>query len=148
MYNQQKWQLPLLGTLTQQQFHDDLLETITDEASAIDFYTRLMKQAPDDLNYDFLNQIREDEMKHLSNFERLYIQYFGAEPQYTIKNVQFPSYKEGILMSLQDESGAAEFYRDIQLSVMDPLIRDTFYLAMVDELRHATLLSTLYNLAS
>ena len=38
-----------------------------------------------------------------------------------------------------------EFYRDVQLSTTDQLIRDTFYLAMVDELEHATMFSTLYN---
>lgn len=48
-------------------------------------------------------------------------------------------------MALKDELEAGEFYRDIQLSTMDKLIRDTFYFAMVDELEHATMFSTLYN---
>jgi rubrerythrin len=48
-------------------------------------------------------------------------------------------------MALRDELEAAEFYRDMQLSVKDQLVRDTYYLAMVDELEHATKFSTLYN---
>ena len=48
-------------------------------------------------------------------------------------------------MALIDELEAAEFYRDIQLSVMDQLVKDVFYYAMVDELEHATQFSTLLN---
>ena len=48
-------------------------------------------------------------------------------------------------MALEDELEAAEFYRDVQLSTNDQLIKDTFYFAMVDELEHATMFSTLYN---
>ena len=48
-------------------------------------------------------------------------------------------------MALQSELDAIDFYRNIQLSVKDQIIRDTFYLAMVDELGHAIQFSTLYN---
>ena len=142
---QNSLQLPLLGTLTRKQLEETLIETITDEASAAEFYTKLLSQAPDQLNYDFVEHARNDELEHLSFFEKLYIQYFGKKPQYKIEPVRYNSYKEGLLIALKDELAAGEFYRDVQLSVRDPLIRDTYYYAMVDELRHATMFSTLYN---
>ena len=138
-------QLPILGLLTSQQLRDALMQSIVSEATAIDFYTRLLKEAPNRLHSQFIQDALDDETSHLNNFECLYYQYFGMKPQYQIEPIQYPSYKDGILMALQDELRAAGFYRDIQLSVKDPLVRDIFYLPMVDELEHATQYSTLYN---
>jgi rubrerythrin len=137
--------LPLLGTLSNQQLKDMLGKTIIDEATAAEFYTRLLKETPDSLHYEFIQHTREDELEHLDHFEKLYYHYFGTRPQFRIEQVHYPNYKEGILMALRDELEAVEFYRDMQLSVKDPLVRDTYYLAMVDELEHATKFSTLYN---
>ena len=47
-------------------------------------------------------------------------------------------------MALKDELEAAEFYRDVMLSSTDQLVRDTFFMGMVDELEHATQFGVLY----
>jgi len=137
--------IPLLGTLTPQQLKDTLIKTMSDEASAADFYTELMSQAPNGLHYDFIQHARDDEVDHLSRFQNLYVYYFGTIPQYSIQKTQNPSYEQGLLMALDDELAAAEFYRDVQLSVTDQMFKDTYYYAMVDELDHATRFSTLFN---
>jgi len=146
MINQQNaLQVPLLGSLTTQQFKDAVYKSIVDEATAAEFYSRLLQEAPNQLHYAFIEHARQDELEHLSFFEKLYYQYFRTQPQYQIEPVQYPGYKDGLLMALQSELEAVEFYRNMQLSVKDQIARDTYYLAMVDELEHATQFSTLFN---
>jgi rubrerythrin len=143
--NNNRVQYPILGLLTAQQLQDALMQAITSEATAIDFYTRLLNEAPNRLQFEFIQDAHDDEVSHKNHFEWLYNQYYGMLPQYQIQPVQYPSYKEGILMALEDELRAAAFYRDVQLSVNDPIVRDYFYLPMVDEMEHATQFSTLFN---
>jgi len=139
--------LPKLPGLDSSSFHkilQYLYQSIIDEATAAEFYARLLQEAPDDLHREFIEHAYEDENEHLRNFINLYCYFTGCYPQYTIIPVQYPSYKEGILIALKDELEAAEFYRDVQLATTDKLIKDAFYHAMVDELEHATQFSTLY----
>ncbi|MCF6465509.1 ferritin-like domain-containing protein [Clostridium sp. Cult2] len=138
-------QLPLLGPNYLHQIIRNVYEAIVGEATAAEFYSRLLQEAPDDLHREFIEHARDDELEHLHAFIRLYCYLTGQMPQYNITPVVYSSYKEGILMALEDELKAGEFYRNIQLSTTDKLIRDTFYYAMVDELQHATMFSTLYN---
>lgn len=144
-YNIQIPQMPILGPYSFHQIIQFIYEAIVGEATAAEFYTRLLEDAPDELHREFIEHARDDELEHLHAFTRLYCYLTGHMPQYTITPVVYSSYKEGIFMALKDELEAGEFYRDIQLSTMDKLIRDTFYFAMVDELEHATMFSTLYN---
>ncbi|HHX22986.1 MAG: ferritin-like domain-containing protein [Tepidanaerobacteraceae bacterium] len=137
--------LPILGPKSFREILQYIYQSIIDEATAAEFYASLLRQAPDLLHREFIQHARQDELKHLQAFTKLYHYYTGKMPQYTISPVQYPNYKAGILRALKDELEAAEFYRDVQLSTTDQLIKDTFYLAMVDELEHATQFSTLYN---
>lgn len=137
--------LPILGPKSFAQIIQYIYESIVDEATAAEFYARLLKEAPDELHREFIQHAFEDEIEHLQAFTKLYCHFTGRMPQYTITPVRYPNYREGLLIALKDELEAAEFYRDVQLSTTDQLIRDTFYLAMVDELEHATQFSTLYN---
>ena len=137
--------LPLLDCYSVPQIIEVLYDTIVSEATAIEFYGRLLMEAPNELNQLFITEARDEEMVHLEKFTMLYCHYTSRMPQYIITPVVYPNYKSGILMALKDESEAADFYRNVQLSTTDILVRDTYYYAMVDELRHATLFSTLYN---
>jgi hypothetical protein len=137
--------LPILGPKSFREILQYIYKSITDEATAAEFYGELLRQAPDALHREFIQHARQDELEHLQAFTKLYRYYTGKMPQYTINPVRYSSYKEGILRALKDELEAAEFYRDVQLSTTDQLIKDTFYFAMVDELEHATQFSTLYN---
>ncbi len=138
-------QLPILGPYSFQQIIQYIHEAIVGEATAAEFYSRLLEDAPDELHREFIEHAYEDELEHLYAFKKLYCHLTGQRPYYTITPVEYPNYKEGILIALKDELEAAEFYRNIQLSTTDQLIKDTFYFAMVDELEHATQFSTLYN---
>lgn len=137
--------LPLLGPKTYQELLEAIFKAIVDEATAVDFYCRLLKEAPDELHHNFIEHAYKDELEHLQYFIRLYCQLSGREPRYSIKPVRYSCYKEALLIALKDELEAAEYYRDVQLYTEDKLVRDVFYFAMVDELEHATRFSTLYN---
>lgn len=137
--------LPLLGCHPIQHIIEYVYDSIVDEATAAEFYGRLLKEAPNDLHREFIHHAMEDELDHLGKFSRLYCYLTGHMPQYTINPTIYPNYKEGILIALKGELEAAEFYKDVQLSTTDQFVRDTFYYAMVDELEHATQFSTLYN---
>lgn len=138
--------LPLLGEQSQAQLIKNIHKAIVDEATAANFYARLLKEAPDELNKEFVQHAYEDELDHLQAFTQLYVHLTGSQPEYQMKQTQYSNYKEGILMALKGELEATEFYRDVQLSTTDPLIRDTFYLAMVDEIEHGTQFGVLLNM--
>lgn len=138
-------QLPLLGPQDFDQLIQDIHEAIEDEATAAEFYGRLLEDAPDDLHRRFIRHAYDDELEHLATFEELYQYFTGMEAVYRITPVQYDTYDEGLILALEDELEAAEFYRDIMLSSTDQLVRDTFHWAMVDELEHATRFSFLYH---
>jgi rubrerythrin len=137
--------LPILGEHSFQELLKHIHQAIVDEATAADFYSRLLKEAPDALHRDFVKHAYEDELEHLDAFTKLYTHFTGKKPQYKVKPIQYSSYKAGILRALKDELEAGEFYRDIKLSCTDPLVKDTFFFAMVDELEHSTQFGVLYH---
>lgn len=137
--------LPILGNQSFQSIINSIYKAIVDEAIASDFYSRLLKEVPDELHREFVKHAYEDEIEHLEAFTKLYVSFTGQEPQYHVKLVQYPNYKAGILRALKDELEAAEFYRDVILSNTDQLVKDTFLFAMVDELEHSTQFGVLYN---
>lgn len=137
--------LPLLGCYKVPQITEFVYDAIVDEATAAEFYGRLLMEAPNDLHREFIRHAMEDELDHLEKFSKLYCYLTGYMPHYMITPTTYPNYKEGILIALKGELEAGEFYRDVQLSTTDQFVRDTFYYAMVEELEHATQFSTLYN---
>lgn len=137
--------LPLKGPKSFDQILCFIQRAIEDEANAADFYRHLLKDAPNKLHCQFIEHAYEDELEHLQIFTKLYIYYTDCEPKYCVKQTCYPCYKEGLMMALIGELNAVEFYRNVQLSTMDQVIIDTFFLAMVDEQEHATMFSTLYN---
>lgn len=137
-------QMPVLGPQSFERLLANIYQSIIDEATAADFYSRLLMEAPDELHREFIRHAYEDELMHLEAFLHLYRYFTVRAPQYNITPVQYRNYKEGILMALKDELEAAEFYRDVMLSSTDQLVRDTFFMAMVDELEHATQFGVLY----
>lgn len=137
--------LPILGPVSFQEILEYIYDSIVEEATAAEFYGRLLKEAPDELHREFIKHAKEDELEHLENFIKLYYYFTGHIAYYVITPVEYSTYKEGILRALKDELEAAEFYRDVQMSTTDQSIKDNFYFAMVDELEHSTQFSTLYN---
>lgn len=137
--------MPIMGALSPHKMVQKIYKTIVDEATAAEFYSRLIIESPNEFHRQFIENARNDELEHLNSFIRLYCHFTGHMPNYNITPIMYPNYKEGVLIALKDELEGAEFYRDMQLSTSDQLIKDTFYIAMVDELEHANMFSTLYN---
>ena len=138
-------QFPILGPDLYMKLIHNTYKSIVDEATAAEFYSRLLKEAPDELHREFIEHAFKDEVEHLQAFTKLYIHLTGCKPQYIIEPVQHACYNEGILMALKDELEAAAFHRDVILSTTNQLVKDTFFLAMVDELEHSTQFGVLYN---
>lgn len=137
--------LPLKGPKSFDQILHYIHKAIEDEANTADFYRHLLKDAPDRLHYDFIKHAYEDELDHLQIFSKLYLYYTNCEPKYCVNPICYKCYRDGLLMALTGELATVEFYRNVQLSTMDQVIIDTFFMVMVDEQGHATLFSTLYN---
>lgn len=138
--------IPILGRASMREIICKVYDSVVDEATAVDFYVRLVKDTPDKLAKDFIDHAAEDEAKHLKAFTELYAYLTGQRPRYTINPVEFDTYKSGVLRALNDELEAAKFYKNTILSTSDHLVRETFFFAMIDELEHATRFSTLYNI--
>lgn len=137
--------LPLKGPKTFDQILHYIHKAIEDEANAADFYRHLLKDAPNKLQCEFIQHIYDDELEHLQIFTKLFYYYTDCEPKYILTPCSYPCYKDGLLKALTEELKAVEFYRDVQMSTMDQVIINTFYMVMVDEQGHATMFSTLYN---
>ena len=58
-------QLPILGPYCFQQIIQSIYEAIVGEATAAEFYSRLLMEAPDDLHREFIEHARDDELEHL-----------------------------------------------------------------------------------
>ncbi|UCZ54419.1 ferritin-like domain-containing protein [Bacillus shivajii] len=137
--------VPIFGDQSQSEIRDHVYQSIVDEATAAEFYTRLLNETPDDLHHEFVEHARDDELEHLEALKKLYVYLTGNQTEYEIEPIQYDTYKDGILMALHGELEAAEFYRDVQLSTTDQVVKDTFFFAMVDELEHATQFGVLYS---
>ncbi|MDD3172286.1 MAG: ferritin-like domain-containing protein [Herbinix sp.] len=137
--------LPLKGPKTFDEIIHFIHRAIEDEANTADFYCHLLKEAPNKLHADFIQHAYRDELEHIEIFTKLYCYYTDKVPDYCITPIRFPCYKEGLLLALTGELETVEFYRNVQLSTMDQVIIDTFYMVMVDELGHATMFSTLFS---
>lgn len=129
--------LPLLGNLTHEQLVQTVLKAIIGEATAVDLYGRLLKEAPNAMQKSFIEDALMDEQKHLEAFRKLYMFLTGSMPQYRIHPVQYKTYREGLLYAMKDELEAHSFYGSVTLSTSDHLVKDTFTFAMNDEIEHA-----------
>lgn len=122
-----------------------LYQSLVDEATTTELYSKLSKEAPNELHQDFIEHAYEDKLDHLQTFTQLYRHFTGQNPCYKINPIEYENYSNGLLIALKEKLKFADFYRAIQLSTTNQLIKDTFYMAMVDELEHATQFNTLYS---
>ena len=139
--------LPLLGNLPPDKMAEAVHKAIVGEATAIDFYGRLLNEATTPIQRDLIADARQDEQKHLQAFTKLYVFLTGRMPQYRIQPVEYRTFRDGLLYAMKDELEAHSFYRDMTLSTSDQLVVDTFSFAMNDEIEHATAFSFLYQQA-
>jgi rubrerythrin len=125
-----------------------LQKAINDEATAIAFYDWLLSVAPDTLAKSFIEHARNDEKEHLEMFTNLYLKQTGRNPQPQVGAIPTRNYREALEAALKAELGAQEFYRKIYLASTNPNEKNSFYIAMLDEIEHAIRFSTLLSLAS
>jgi rubrerythrin len=137
--------LPIIGMNDLSDLIKSLHQFIIGEATDIDFYSRLIKDAPNDLHREFIKHALDDEKKHLEAFKKLYKHFTGRTPQYTIKPITYNTYKEGLLIALKDELEATDKYRDVIISYTDQLVKETLFLTSTDEMGHAVRFGVLYN---
>jgi len=141
-------EIPILGQLSTTQLIDTVYRAIIEEATAIEFYTRLLKEAPNDRAMDYISDIIDEEKNHLTAFTKLYVHLTDMVPHYKITPVQFSSYQDGLLKAFDSELAAVDFYKETQLSTSDALTQECFYYAMVDEIEHADMFGLLYGMAT
>lgn len=123
---------------------DEICKSIKGEAEAINFYTRLLKIAPNKKHREDIKHALNDERIHLRYFTGLYRQLTGAQPFYKTEKARFSNYYDGLKKAFYDEIEAYEMYRDIYLMTNDPMIRDIYLKAFTDEMEHASRFSFLY----
>ncbi len=123
-----------------------LIHAMEGESGAIDFYTRLATMAPNKMAKDVVEHALNDEKKHLEAFVELYKALTGKTPKYKTPRTKFSNFKEGVWVAYNDELEAYETYRDDYLLSNDQMIRDTFFLAMTDEIEHAMRFGLLYQM--
>lgn len=106
------------------------------EAEAIDFYERIIQNAPATHRRE-LEGILADERLHLRLFTGVYQRLTGRQPVYQIEQVSFSTLDEAFKKAYEDEFKAYETYRDQYLTVQDQSIKDVLFRAMSDEIEHA-----------
>ncbi len=128
-------------------FISDLATAINDEYEAAKFYTELAAIAPCEEARDFILHARDDEKKHYSMFCRLYLELTGRQPVVSEPNIQMPAFCTGVMKSVKDELEAAEMYREMLLATTSMRVRDIMFVAMTDEMEHATRFTFVYSMA-
>lgn len=115
-----------------------LLNAMEGEAAAVDFYSRLAELAPNPKVQTEILKIAEDERQHLQNFVNLFYSLTNRHPQYEVERVAFNTFEEGLRQAFEDELADYETYRNQYLKTRNQAVRDVFFRAFTDELKHAT----------
>jgi rubrerythrin len=108
------------------------------ESDAIKFYGRLSSMAPDNFQKGVISKIREDEEKHLNNFQTVYCIHTG-HPYILPESSVNPAgtYQDGLMKAFKDEQEAYEFYKTVFFCYNDQTIKCVFLDALMDEAEHA-----------
>lgn len=85
--------MPIIGDTSLPKLIENIYKYIVDEANAADFYSRLLKEAPDELHRQFVKHAYEDEIGHVEAFSKLYVYLTNQKPQYQITPVKYETYK-------------------------------------------------------
>lgn len=126
-----------------QQVLGALLAGIKGEASAVDFYSRLAKSAPNRRHKKAIQQALEDKQIHLRQFTDLFVTLTGHNPQYHFDQVDFQSYREGLQKAYETEVEDYHAYRNSYLLTQNLPVGNVFFRAFADELEHAIRLECL-----
>ncbi|WP_141395201.1 MULTISPECIES: ferritin-like domain-containing protein [Bacillus] len=131
-YAQQYWRTTNDSILV-----SDIQKAINGEYSAVQCYEKLAEMAPTEKERDRILEIRKDEIRHLEEFSRLYLNLTGRQPQPEIGEECAETYTEALEASFIDEQETVDFYLDIADKAKDILIKKAFRRAAADEQNHA-----------
>ncbi|WP_163101718.1 ferritin-like domain-containing protein [Peribacillus alkalitolerans] len=125
-------------------FLEKLQDSINNEWTAFEFYTKLMSETSNPLYIDFIKHARDDEKKHYESFQYLHYLITGKYHDVKPGKVEYKSFEEAIIIALKDELEAAETYRDMLFELPNQQAYQPLFVAMTDEMEHATRFSTIY----
>lgn len=115
-----------------------LEEAIRGEAGAIKFYGYMIDMAPDQFQKNILTAIRNDEKRHLNNFQAAYCRRTGCTYDYPEPEITPPEcYCQGLEEAFHDQQEAYEFYKANYFCNEQKMVKKAFYDAMLDEAEHA-----------
>ena len=120
-----------------QKLVNDLTESINGEYSATQCYSKLAGMAPNAEQRDQINEILNDEKKHLRQFSQIYTTLTGKQPRPQMVEECSETYLEGLEASFKDEQKTTDFYHEIADEAADPVIKEIFRRAAYDEQNHA-----------
>jgi len=120
-----------------QKLVSDLIKAINGEYSATQCYARLAAMAPNAEQRDRINEILDDEEKHLRQFTQIYTTLTGKRPRPQIIEECGDTYLEGIEASFKDEQKTTDFHHEVADEAADPVVKEVFRRAAYDEQNHA-----------
>lgn len=127
MYGHSK--CPSYEEVTCPETNEALKEAIRGEAEAIKFYTHLVEMAPDQCQKDVISGIRDDERRHLHNFQAVYCWRTGRTCSYPEPDVYPPqTYCQGLAKAFNDEQEAYEFYKANYFCMTGNWLRKLFWM--------------------
>ncbi len=120
-----------------QQASDAILMGIKREATAIDFYDRLARLAPNGQHRSRILQSLETRKVNFNQFTSLYFSLTGRQPVYQVDTVNFQTYREGLRKAYEAGIEGSEVYRRNALFTTNPLIQHVFLHASAGERENA-----------
>ena len=120
-----------------QKLVSDLIKAINGEYSATQCYAKLVGMTQSAEQRDQINEILEDEKKHLRQFTQIYISLTGKQPQPQMTEECAVTFNEGLEASFKDEQKTTDFYHEVADYATDPVVKEVFRRAAFDEQNHA-----------
>lgn len=115
----------------------DIAKAISGEYSAVQCYAKLAQMAVNPGEREQITEIRQDEIRHYQQFNQIYMNLTGRQPDPKIMEECPNTYKKGLDFAFKDEQNTVDFYLDIAEQTTDPSIKDIFKRAAADEQHHA-----------
>lgn len=125
------------------QFLAMLQDAIENEWNANDFYKRLGEDTSNRMFKDYIKHAEDDELEHYKMFQRLHYQLTGQYHRFKPEPVTYQSFEDGVKKAQKDEFEAAEMYREMFFMLPNQMAYQPLFIAMTDEMEHATRFGTI-----
>ena len=126
-------------------FNEQLKQAIEEEYQAYYYYKSMLNLTENPYWIRFIKHVMEDEKSHYEMFQQLHYMLTGEFVQNPPKPEPPTNLKQAAKESLETELEAAEFYKEMLLTVPIPEAYNPLFIAMHDEMEHAIRFSTMFN---